>query len=211
MRPARPAAARRRSVIPALLLVALLPAAARGAEPEAAPAAGAAGVPGTTAADAAGRGQRSFGVGPTLGFWSGAGLLAGGGTGRVKGWVSGGYAPVMVFSNERTPGRDLRFDFYNAYQVNAEVSLRVNGPSTTEIALLAGYKYNGVLGHGAGGGLRVLFDVGPRAAVELSFGLAVFPEAMDRLERDHAYPSDRDPGLTPSLQGGANLGLLVFP
>ncbi|GAO01189.1 hypothetical protein [Anaeromyxobacter sp. PSR-1] len=211
MRPARPAAARRRSAIAALLLVALAPAAATGAEPGAAPAAGAAGVLEAPAAVAATPGQRSFGVGPTLGFWSGAGLIAGGGTGRLKGWVSGGYAPVMVFSNERTPERDLRFDYYNAYQLNGDVSLRVNGPSTTEIALLAGYKYNGVLGHGAGGGVRVLFDVGPRTAVELSFGLAVFPDAMDRLERDHAYPADRDPGITPALQGGANLGLLVFP
>lgn len=191
---------RRAPAMLAALLLAAAPAGALSAEP------GGAGVEVSRTS-----GQRSFGLGPTLGFWAGAGGIVGGGSETVKGWLSGGYAPVLVFANARTPGKELRFDYYGAYQLGGDVTVRLLARERTELALLLGYKFNSVLGHGGGGGIRILHDLGPRYALELSAGLAVFPSAQDRLDRDHAYPTDREPAITPALQGGANIGLVVFP
>lgn len=155
-------------------------------------------------------GQRSFGLGPTIGFWSGAGAIAGGGGETVKAWVSGGYAPVLVFSNARTADKAMRFNYYSAYQLNGDVTVRLMRRARAELGLLLGYKYNSVIGHGGGAGARLLYDLSARTALEISGGLAVFPSAQDRLDR-RGYPSDRVPGITPALQGGVGVGLLVFP
>ena len=174
---------------------------------------------GATEADAAGSGpagsfaagQRSFGLGPTVGLWAGAGAIAGGGGETAKVWLSGGYAPVLVFANARTPEKEVRFDAFHAYQLNGDVTVRLTARGRSELSLLLGYKFNSVLGHGGGGGVRILYDLGPRVGLEISGGLAVFPSAEERLDRDHGYPTDRDPSITPALQGGANVGLVVFP
>jgi hypothetical protein len=158
-----------------------------------------------------GAGRRAFGVGPTAGVFSGFGAIAGGGGDTVKAWLSGGYFPVLVFANARTPDRAMRFNYYGAYQLGGDVTVRLFQRARTDFALLLGYKFNSVLGHGAGGGVRILHDLSDRVALEISAGLAVFPSAQDRLDREFGYPADRVPPLTPALQGGANLGLLVFP
>jgi hypothetical protein len=181
----------------ALLLLAAPAGSARAetAGPEAAPAGG----------------QRSFGLGPTLGFWSGAGGIVGGGGETVKGWLSGGYAPVLVFANDRTPEKKMRFNHYGAYQLNADLGLRLLRRDRVELGLLLGYKFNGVLGHGGGAGVRVIYDLSRHLGLEISGGLALFPSAQDRLDRDQGYPPDRKPALPTSLQGGANVGLVYFP
>jgi hypothetical protein len=61
------------------------------------------------------------------------------------------------------------------------------------------------------GGRGVLYDLGPKIALDLAGGLAIFPSAKDRLDRDFAYPTDRSPGLTPAIQAGANIGLVFYP
>lgn len=155
--------------------------------------------------------QRFFGIGATIGVWSGIGGIVGGGGDRVKGWLSGGYAPVLVFANARTPDRAPRFNAYNAYQLNGDLEIVAMKRGRTELGVLLGYKYNSVIGHGGGAGLGVLYDLGAKIALDFSGGLAVFPSAKDRLDRNFAYPTDRSPSLTPAIQGGANLGLIFYP
>jgi hypothetical protein len=155
-------------------------------------------------------GSHTFGLGPTIGFWSGAGAMVGGGTDVVKVWASGGYAPVMVFANTRTADRAVRFNYYNTYQLNGDLGLGVYHRPRVELSVLLGYKFNSVLGHGGGAGIGVLYDLGPRLAVMVAAGGAVFPSAQDRLDRE-GYPADRKPSVTPALQGGANIGLVFFP
>jgi len=155
--------------------------------------------------------QRSFGLGATIGVWSGMGAIVGGGGERVKGWLAGGYAPVLVFANARTPDKAIRFNAYNGYQLNGDLEIVVMKRPRTEVGVLLGYKFNSVIGHGGGAGVGVLYDLGPKIALDLTGGVAIFPSAKDRLDRDFAYPTDRSPGLTPAIQGGANIGLIFYP
>ena len=155
--------------------------------------------------------QRFFGVGATIGVWSGLGGIVGGGGDRVKGWLSGGYAPVLVFANAKTADKAIRFNAYNAYQVNGDVDITVMKRDRTELGVLLGYKFNSAIGHGGAVGLGVLYDLGAKVALDFSGGLAIFPSAQDRLDRNFAYPTDRSPALTPAIQCGANLGLIFYP
>lgn len=169
------------------------------------------GAEGDAASPLAAPGQRLFAVGPTAGVWAGTGAIAGGGGEAVKAWLSGGYMPVFVFANSRSADRAMRFNYYGAYQLNGDVTVRLLARARTDLGLLLGYKFNSVLGHGGGAGVRILYDVSERVALEIAAGLAVFPSAQDRLDRQFGYPTDRTPALTTALQGGANVGLLVFP
>lgn len=157
------------------------------------------------------RGQRTLGVGATLGSWAGAGLVAGGGGRSVKGWVTAGYAPVLVFSNAKTASKSIRFNGYSAFQVGADLGVPVVTRERSEVSLLLGYKYNTVLGHGGGAGVRILYDRSPRLALAVAVGVAIFPEAERRLDEHQHYPTDREPGLTPAVQGGLTLELIWFP
>lgn len=124
--------------------------------------------------------------------------------------TSGGYAPVLVFANARTPDRATRFNYYSAYQLQGDLTVRLVERAPTEFTFPLGYKLNSVIGHGGGAGVRILYDVSERTALEISVGLTVFPSAKERLDR-RGYPADRAPPITPALQGGAGVGLLVFP
>jgi hypothetical protein len=157
------------------------------------------------------RGQRAFGAGATIGFWAGAGLVAGGGSERVKGWVTAGYAPVLVFANAKTADKAVKFNGYSALQVGADLGLPFMTRERLELSLVLGYRFNTVVGHGGGAGARVLYDLTSRLALGLVGGLEVFPQAKRRLDEDQQYPADRTPALTPALQGGLSVELIWFP
>ncbi|HEY4185919.1 MAG TPA: hypothetical protein VGP07_12675 [Polyangia bacterium] len=155
--------------------------------------------------------QRHFGVGPSVGFLAGNGVTMGGGGGFLRGWFTGGFAPIFVFANARTPDRSVRFNYYNAFQINEDLTFRIFQRPRLEGAVLVGYKYNTVLGSGGGGGFSVLYDLDRRWGLLMSVGVAVFPSAKARLMRNEGYPADREPPITPAIQGGANVGLVFFP
>jgi len=167
----------------------------------------------TVAADGEGSfpiGQRAFGVGATAGVWSGAGVTVAGGSEVVKGWVTAGYAPVMVFANAKAD-KALRFNYYHAVQLGADLAIPVKKRARLEVSLLLGYKFNSVLGHGGGAGLGLLYDLSRHLGLAIAGGLNVFPSAQDRLDRNQGYPTDRNPSLTPAIQGGGNIGLVFYP
>ena len=193
----------------ALLTAGLLAAAVALAAPTGARAAATAGETQTPATPAQPPPQRRFGIGATAGVYSGFGATAGGGAGFLRGWFTGGFMPVVVFGNARTPDRAVRVNYYTSYQINEDIGLRVLARPRVEGMLLVGYKYNNVLGSGGGIGFGGIFDLSRRVGLQVSAGLALFPSAHDRL-RDRGYPDDRDPKLV-ALQGGANVGLVFFP
>lgn len=170
-----------------------------------------AGQPGEDAAQAAAHfgGQRHVGGGAALGFWSGAAGVVGGGGEIAKAWLSGGYMPILVFANAKTD-RAVKFNGYNAAQINGDLTVRLIRQDRVEVSLMGGYKFNTVIGHGGGAGGMVLYDLGPHLALMVVGGLAVFPSALDRLRQEHGYPSDRDPKF-PWLQGGISGGLVFYP
>jgi len=155
--------------------------------------------------------QRRFGFGPTAGFLSGTGLTMGGGGDIVRGWFTGGFMPILVFANARTPDKAFRFNYYNSLQINEDLAFHLFDRPRVEGSLRVGYKYNTVLGHGGGAGVAVQYDVSPRVALQITVGVSLFPYAKDRLVRDHGYPTDRDPTLSPAFQGTGNIGLVFFP
>ena len=157
------------------------------------------------------RGQRRFGFVPTAGFLAGAGVTMGGGGGFLRGWFTGGFMPIVVFANARTSDKAARLNYYNSFQVNEDLAFRIFQRPRLDGSLLVGYKYNTVLGSGGAVGLGIMYDLTRRVVLQLSAGVAVFPSAKDRLDRNQGYPSDRTPALTPALQGGGNVGLLFFP
>jgi hypothetical protein len=155
--------------------------------------------------------QRRFGFGPTVGFLSGSGVTVGGGGALVRGWFTGGFMPIVVFANTRTPDRAARINYYNSLQINEDLAFHLFQRPRVEGSLVLGYKYNTVFGHGGGAGLGVLYDLSAHVGLQIVVGVALFPSAKDRLVRDHGYPTDRDPSFPPAVQGGGNIGLVFFP
>ncbi len=153
-------------------------------------------------------GQREFGFGPTTGFYSGVGAMVG--VGSVFGvWLSGGYLPLFITGGDRHDD-DVHRDLYWTVQGNADLALTLWHPKErSSIGLIAGYKLNTHLGHGAGAGVTFAYDLRRKLAIRALGGLAVFPRAEREL-RKHDYPRDRDPFL-PGVHAGVNLGLVFYP
>ena len=157
------------------------------------------------------RGQRRFGFGPSLGVLAGNGVTMGGGGGFLRGWFTGGFMPIVVFSNGQASDKAVRLNYYNSFQVNEDLAFRIFQRPRLEGSLLVGYKYNTVWGSGGAAGLAIMYDLTRRVGLQASLGVAVFPSAKERLIRNQGYPNDRTPALPPALQGGGNVGLVFFP
>jgi hypothetical protein len=124
--------------------------------------------------------------------------------------LSAGDVPILVFGTERASPGAIALNVYNTVDAGADVTVvpwQVG--ERVEIGGLFGYRYNGVLGHAAGVGGAVDYDISRVLAVAFSVELLAFPQATDRLARA-GYPADRDP-VVPWLQGGANVALLFYP
>lgn len=155
-------------------------------------------------------GQRSVGLGPTIGWGAGLGGRLGLTLDPVGLWVSGGYMPVFVFGNKRDPDRTATFDAYGTAQVEAMLAFTIIKPSPKiDAGLLAGYKYNSVLASGVGAGVFLELDLAKSMGIFFAVDYAVFPRAQDQLA-SVGYPNDRDPAI-PWFQGGADVGLIFYP
>lgn len=154
-------------------------------------------------------GQRAVGLGPAVGFYSGVGGVASVGAESVGLVVAGGYMPVMIFGNEGVT-RAMTFDYYDSAQLNLDLWV---GPifsgRKVDIDLLCGYRYNTVLGNGAGLGLRFGLDVSEMLRLEFHWTPHIFPSALERLH-DRGYSSDRDAAL-PWFQGGVGAAAVFYP
>jgi hypothetical protein len=153
--------------------------------------------------------QRTLGLGPVLGI-QGTGATVGAQLDLVGLWLTGGYAPILVFGNKHDALRSLTFDFYSSGQVNADVSIMVYHPKpTVDVGLLLGYRYNTVLAHGIGIGGIAILDFSRSLAGFVLVEPEIFPNAQSQLT-SAGYPSDRDAAI-PVLQGGTSIGLLFYP
>jgi hypothetical protein len=155
-------------------------------------------------------GQRILGVGPTLGFYDGLGALMVIGGDPVGAVVSGGYAPVLIFGNQRL-NKSITFDYYTSGQLNLDLLVAPwHVGKRTDLGIVAGYKYNSVLAHGFGVGFAAFVDLSATLALSAGVGFAGFPGAEDHLRQNQGYPTDRDPAI-PWFQGGVQIALLVYP
>jgi hypothetical protein len=155
-------------------------------------------------------GQRAFGLGPILGWGVGAGGTIGAVLSPVGLWLSGGYVPLFVIGNKHDAMKTLTFDAYSSAQLDADISIMPwHAGDRIDFGLIAGYRYNSLLGHGGGGGLVLTYDLSKALAIFGMVAYSVFPQAQDQLA-SRGYPTDRD-AVIPWFQGGGTLGLLVYP
>jgi hypothetical protein len=154
--------------------------------------------------------QRTVGIGPTAGWVSGLGgtlCIQGGSVGFC---LSGGFFPVLVAGTRRTD-MSVTFDAYGSAVVGADATFVPWHPSDrVDVGLFAGYRYDTLLEHGGTAGAWVTYDLNAHLAFLGTFGPIIFPDAQDRLVQQAGYPGDKTPSL-PWLQGGANVGLLLYP
>jgi hypothetical protein len=155
------------------------------------------------------RGQRSIGIGAEIGFSTGIGPSLHLGARQFGLYVVGGIMPLFIFGNEQG-SKALTFDVYRAFELNADVYYLPISPSPrTDLGLAAGYSGNTVLGNGFNVGLAARYDLRAKLALTIFGGLEIFPDARDRLAA-RGYPTTQDASL-PQLQGGVNLGLVMYP
>ena len=125
-------------------------------------------------------------------------------------WLTGGYEPLLVVGNRNDPGHSVTVDGYGSAQVGADLALTPWHAGTRyDFGAIGGYRYNSVLGHGVGLGAVLTIDLGEALALFFSVEYVAFPRASDGLS-SAGYPTDRS-ATWPWLQGGANVGLVVFP
>lgn len=155
------------------------------------------------------RGQRFVGIGVEIGFSTGIGPALRLGARQFGLYIAAGIMPVLVFGNEQDT-RALTFDVYRAFELNTDVYVLPLSPSPrTDLGVAAGYSGNTVLGNGFNLGLAARYDLRAKLALTIFGGVEIFPDARDRLAA-HGYPATHDASL-PQLQGGVNLGLVVYP
>jgi fumarate reductase subunit D len=154
-------------------------------------------------------GQRAFGFGPSFIGW-GAGGMAHIVLAPVGLLLSGGYVPLFILGNKHDAARTITFAVYSSAQLNAEVTIMPwQRGQRLDFGLVAGYKFNTVLGHGVGGGLALTYDLSKAFGLFGSVDYSVFPQTQDQLA-SRGYPTDRDASI-PWLQGSGNLGVLLYP
>jgi len=154
-------------------------------------------------------GQRFAGVGAEIGFSTGVGPALHLGTRQFGLYVAAGIMPILIFGNEQG-SRSLTFDAYRAFELNADVYILPISPSPrTNLGLAVGYSGNTVLGNGFNLGYAARYDLRAKLAFTLFGGIEVFPDARDHLAA-HGYPMTQDASL-PQVQGGVNVGLVLYP
>jgi hypothetical protein len=154
-------------------------------------------------------GQRMVGFGPSLGL-NGVGGLVALGPPPLTFSVTGGYEPLLVFGNKNDPTKSMTLDTYGSAQMGADVAfLPGHAGKRYDFGLILGYRYNSLLAHGGGGGAVLDIDLTPSLSLVFSLEYIFYPQASDQLAAA-GYPSDRTAAV-PYLQGGANVGLLVYP
>ena len=119
-------------------------------------------------------------------------------------WITGGYAPVLVFGNKYDELRTFTADYYGSGQVAADVTLMLLHPTPKlDAGLLFGYRYNSVLAHGIGFGGIAILDFSPTLAGFLLVEPEVFPDAQSQINAA-GYPSDRAASLRRSRAAPAS-------
>jgi hypothetical protein len=138
----------------------------------------------------------------------GVGIAVGSRAAGVR--ISAGWAPtVMVLDN----GTSSELKLYGGLLVAPDVYLRAWSPlPTSDVGVVAGYRYSSLLGHGVAAGAYAQFGLAAQLDLNLSFGFLVFPDGEDRLKREEnlaAVTRFSFPGPTVNLAFGASFAF--FP
>lgn len=168
--------------------------------------------------------QRTFGFGPTVGWYAGLGVVAEFKPGPLGVVVGGGFQPLLLLG-ETTANRaedlfgaehgDTTYDYFNTGQLSADVLV---GPiwktHKVDVDFMGGYRWNSLLGHGVGLGVRIAVDLSRVLRLEIHGAPSFYPGAKSRvrdaLEREQDdLPARRLVG--PWLQPGIGVALVVYP
>jgi hypothetical protein len=126
--------------------------------------------------------------------------------------VTGGYFPILVSYTTGIYGTDPHLAFFSSVQLNASPEVRIVRTSHgTDIGLNAGYKYNTLLGHGAGAALYARFPLSPEYGIEVLGGPVVFPAGKDRVAEKIATPGAVISAFGPVIQGGLEIAIVWSP
>jgi len=165
-------------------------------------------------------GQRTIGFGPSAGYYSGLGGMIELDAGPIGVALSGAYNPLLISGLKRSGEADPQYSrqdyelgFYSSGQINADIFV---GPiwktSRVDVDFLGGYRFNSMLGHGVGLGVRVAYDISSKLRLEFHGTPSIYPRAESHLH-EHGYPRDTDP-QQPWLQYfeyGTILSLIFYP
>lgn len=159
----------------------------------------------------AGEPARTDGLSLVAGIGAGDGLVAGAGisTGALGLRATAGWRPLVISMVEEA-GDPPDFGFYSSGQANADlVALPWRPSPRSAVGASVGYKYNTVLGHGAGAAFEAAIGLSPRLSLLLSAGVAYFPDGDDEIREREMAPAETDFNypLGAGWQSGANIGL----
>ena len=154
---------------------------------------------------------RRDGLSLVAGIGAGDGLVAGAGlsTGSLGVRATAGWRPLVISMVEEA-GDSPDFGFYSSGQANVDlVALPWQPSPRAAVGASLGYKFNTVLGHGAGAAFEASIGLSPRLSLLLNAGVAYFPDGDDEIrEREMASPeTDFNYPLGAGWQSGANIGL----
>ncbi len=156
--------------------------------------------------------QRNLGFFADIGAYSGfgGGVRAGTRTAGVEG--SYGWLPILI-ALQNTPADSPHFEFFSTGQANAAVYWLFFKPGPrADAGLTLGWKYDTLLGHGAGVGGYAQVDLTRALALHVYGGLSIYPRGEPRLRDTAAIPDDAGFAFpSPNFQLGAGGGLVLFP
>ena len=151
-----------------------------------------------------------YGLSLRLGTWDASGVGVRLGTPAVGGVLAAGYVPVLT--NYRAPGgTDSRLALLSTGQLAASLELRfLHMTRGTDIGATAGWRYDTLLGHGAGLGVYARVPFSAESALEIAGGPIYYPQGWNGVSG--AVPSGASVStLDSSLQIGTEIALVWSP
>ena len=153
--------------------------------------------------------RKLFSIEATLGVYNGFGLGIRLGNSRIGGHLLATWQPLLIAST----GEDAltpNLDFFSSLQASADLYFIFAERTTVSFGITGGYKFNNLLGHGAGLGFYAEFIPRRTLSFFLMAGAYLFPKGEERLRSE--FPPGTEfsfPG--PGFGTGANFGLMFSP
>jgi hypothetical protein len=156
-------------------------------------------------------GQANFAFGAQIGFYNPNGLTVHVGVPAIAIEATAGFAPLLLSYESYSSYEDNALKFLMPFEVSPQLVIHVlTFKHEMRGNLLLGYRYNRVLGQGATIGGELESRVTRKLALQGSWGISYYPDAIDRL-RGNQVPSDASFKFPPWFGYGLSVGLLFYP
>lgn len=153
--------------------------------------------------------RKLFSVDATLGVYNGFGIGVRFGNSRFGGHILGTWQPLLILTTN-VDTMESTIDLFSSLQLSADAYVIFAERTTAAFGMTGGYKFNNLLGHGAGLGFYAEFIPRRTFSYFLMAGLYLFPKGEDRLRGE--FPPGTEfsfPG--PGFGSGANFGIVFSP